>query len=165
MLKSRLLSILTVIAIAIGGLVATSAPASAASNDATLVSLSAWTGVNAQDGGLRPGFDAAQTWYQLVATNDTIVFRAVAADAGATIHFKWNGHDDVYNSGDDKLIIFPVAVTKVSIEVTASDGVTKRLTTFRSATVFWLFHLSFRSHLKRSQLRVEPAWSSRFKTA
>jgi len=126
MFKSRLLSILTIISIALGGLIATSAPASAASNDATLTSLTATTGNYRQDGTLRPGFDAARTWYQFVTSNDNVTFRATAADAGASIHFKWNGNDDTYTSGDDKLIVFPVAVTTVTVEVTASDGTTTK---------------------------------------
>jgi outer membrane protein OmpA-like peptidoglycan-associated protein len=126
MLKSRLVSLLTVIALALGGLVATSASASASSNDATLSSLTATTGHYHQDGSLRPGFVAAKTWYQFVTTNDDVTFRATTTDSGATIHFKWNGNDDAYTSGDDKQITFPVAVTTVSIEVTASDGTTKK---------------------------------------
>ncbi len=126
MFKSRLISILTIISIAVGGLFATSAPASAASTDATLSGLTVTTGQNSRDAGLRPAFDAAQTWYQFVTVVDDVNFTATANDGGATIRYKWGTHNDVIASGSTETITFTTALTVVTVEVTAADGTTKK---------------------------------------
>ena len=124
--KSRLIAIFTVIAIALGGLVSASAPASASSNDATLSGLTVTTGNSARDAGLRPNFDAAQTWYQFVTVQDDVNFTATANDGGATIRYKWGTHNDVISSGSTETITFTTALTLVTVEVTAADGTTKK---------------------------------------
>ena len=125
MLKSRIVGLFTVIALAISTLVGVAAPASASTSDATLSSLfSRGTGNQISD--VQPGFSSDRTWYQVITTREELTLNATATDAGATIHYKWGTNDDVVASGDDKTLTLPTAFTVVSLEVVASDGVTKK---------------------------------------
>jgi hypothetical protein len=125
MLKSRLVGLFTVLAIAVGSLVGIAAPASAATSDATLSNLYVSDYGN-QTSSIKPGFSADRTWYQVYTTRENVTINASSTDAAATIRYKWASNNDVVASGSDKTLTLPTSFTVVTLEVTASDGVTKK---------------------------------------
>ena len=130
MLKNRFAAIAAMIGLVFATLVSGSAPASAATDDATLSGMSVWSGVWARDNGLQPGFSTDRTWYAYASSRQDVNIQATANDAGATIHLQYRGLDTVVNSGDTTTLTLPSAVTKMTVHVVASDG-----TTFKDYTV------------------------------
>ena len=121
MFKTRLTSILVTIGMIFGALVAVSAPASAASADATLSSLRA-NGAQYRTTDLNPGFSSDRTWYQIASTRRDVSFSANSTDEGATIHVQYLGKDEVLSNGGNITLNLPVAVTPITFHVVSSDG-------------------------------------------
>ena len=126
MLKNRFAAIAAMIGLVFATLVSGSAPASAATDDATLSGLNLWSGSWRADSGLQPGFSSDRTWYQFSTSTQDFYVSATTNDPGSTIHLQYGSHDDVVNSGDTTTLTMPVQVTKLTVHVVAADGTTTK---------------------------------------
>ena len=130
----KLISLLTLVALAFAGLVATPSAASAAGGtDATLSSLvvqvstdNGW--VRPEGATLAPSFDTAKTFYQGFSLSTDLEFFVQPTDAAATV--KITGGDatnETVTPGTGHLVVFEYkASNPVSITVTAGDGTTTK---------------------------------------
>ena len=110
----------------LGALVGIAAPATAASSDASLSNL-AVGGTYRQVSSLQPNFNSEQTWYSVAATSSQIDIYAESTDPAATITVTRDSVVEPLTSGSWlALTDFEMAVTTVVVEVTATDGVTKK---------------------------------------
>lgn len=122
----RLISALLAPIVMLGALVGISSPASAASNDATLSNL-AINGTYRQVSDLQPIFKPEQTRYTFAATASEAQIVAEVSDPGATITLKRDSVVTPLDSGVGfQITDLPQAITELVVEVTASDGTTKK---------------------------------------